>query len=138
MLETPSTSQQVIERLKQGTGVRTDSELARLLGISQQSVSNARSTGKVPDSWVRCTAERFGLNADWLFFGRGKAHAFIDAANQPEPQSYVHWGNLTVDVKDARILDLERQLAAAKEETLKVYRLLAGYFPDFSKIIQER
>ena len=139
MTNTMSTAHSILERLKQGTGARTDSEFARLLGISQQSVSNARNNERVPDSWVRCTAEQFNLSADWLFFGRGTMHVEAGptkiGAPTPDNVSRVSmpseglWGAVPEEAKDLRIRELEQQLAAAKEETLNVYRLLAQYYP---------
>lgn len=61
----------ILNRLREGMDARSDSELARKLGISQQSISSARTKDRVPDSWIRAAAERFGLSADWLLFGVG-------------------------------------------------------------------
>lgn len=65
------TPEDILKRLRQGTGARSDTELARLLGVSQQAVSNARKNAKVPDGWMPLAAQRFGLSTDWLFFGVG-------------------------------------------------------------------
>lgn len=61
----------VLSRMKEGVGARSDSELARLLGVTAQAVSKAKNTGKVPAAWVRDAAQRFELSTDWLFFARG-------------------------------------------------------------------
>lgn len=71
--ETPLYAKQMLERMKTGAGIRSDSELGRLLGVSQQAVYNARAGNKIPDSWVRRVAERCNLSADWLLFGMGSA-----------------------------------------------------------------
>lgn len=136
----------VLERLKQGTGARTDSELARLLGISQQSVSNARTHGKVPDSWVRCAAEQYNVNADWLFFGRGsvfvgpppagRAKLEAGAFRVSDPAS-AGWGCQADNGLGLRVTELEQQLAAAKEEALSAYRMLAQYIPILGKAMRD-
>ncbi len=61
---------EIIDRLRKATSATSDSELARLLGVSQQAVSSARK-GKVPDSWPRIALARFGISADWLYTGKG-------------------------------------------------------------------
>ncbi len=67
-------SGQVLNRLKAGAKAGSDTELAVMLGVTQQSVSSARSKGKVPDAWIRIAAERFNLSADWLLFGAGPTY----------------------------------------------------------------
>lgn len=61
----------IYERLLEASGTKTDSELARVLGISPQSVNGARERGSVPPAWVQSYAEISGVSSDWLFFGRG-------------------------------------------------------------------
>lgn len=60
-----------LQRLMQALGAQTDAELARALGITPQSVSGARKRGEVPPAWVQTCAASTGVNAHWLFFGRG-------------------------------------------------------------------
>lgn len=67
-----SGSGQVLDRLLQGAGLRRDSQLADLLGVTPQAVSQARRKGRVPDGWVLRLASRFGLSTDWIYFGRGR------------------------------------------------------------------
>ncbi len=70
-MKDPTGPDMILNRLREGMEAGSDSELARKLGISQQSISSARTKDRVPDSWVRVAAERFGLSADWLLFGVG-------------------------------------------------------------------
>ena len=63
--------QAVLVRLMQALDVGSDTELARALGITPQSVSGARKRGEIPPAWVQACAAQTGVNADWLFFGRG-------------------------------------------------------------------
>lgn len=62
----------VLNRLKLGTNATSDSELARKLGVSQQAIYNARNTNKLPDAWIRKSANNFNLSTDWLYFGVGE------------------------------------------------------------------
>ena len=64
-------SDMILNRMRQATGSESDSELAESLGISQQSVSNARTKKNIPPAWIRFVAEKFYMSADWLLFGTG-------------------------------------------------------------------
>lgn len=61
---------ETLDRLLQGAGLRRDSQLAELLGVSPQAVSQARRKGRIPDGWVLKVAAQFGLSTDWIFFGK--------------------------------------------------------------------
>ncbi|WP_446424165.1 LexA family transcriptional regulator [Mailhella sp.] len=73
-----------LDRLLRGAGLRRDSQLAEVLGVSPQAVSQARRKGRIPDGWVLKVAAQFGLSTDWIFFGRtpdGSAPAPAPAVN---------------------------------------------------------
>lgn len=63
----------MLDRLLQGAGVKRDAQLAELLGVTPQAVSQARRKGKIPDGWILKVASRFGLSTDWVFFGDRKS-----------------------------------------------------------------
>ena len=84
-LKNPTTPDLVLNRLRDGMDARSDSELARKLGISQQSISSARTKDRVPDSWIRAAAERFRLSADWLLFGVGGKYLPDEKTREPLP-----------------------------------------------------
>lgn len=65
-----SATPDTLDRLLQGAGLRRDSQLAELLGVSPQAVSQARRKGRIPDGWVLKVAAQFGLSTDWIFFGK--------------------------------------------------------------------
>lgn len=58
-------------RLLAATEAKSESDFARCIGITPQSVNGARKRGKVPPDWVQSVAEKTGVSSDWLFFGRG-------------------------------------------------------------------
>lgn len=74
-----SATPETLDRLLQGAGLRRDSQLAELLGVSPQAVSQARRKGRIPDGWVLKVAEKFGLSTDWIFFGREPRQGNADA-----------------------------------------------------------
>lgn len=60
------------KRIFKAAGVEKDTELARILEIKPPSVSGARKREQIPSGWVERIAEKFGVSADWLFFGIGQ------------------------------------------------------------------
>jgi len=60
---------QRIDRLKQAVEAQNDSDLAKKLGVSHQSVASARKRQQVPVGWVAEVAARYGISADWILFG---------------------------------------------------------------------
>lgn len=69
----------VFERLKVATGATSDQELAVKLGLSKQSIADARSRKTVPPAWIPKAAQLFGVSTDWLFFGTQAKGELIDA-----------------------------------------------------------
>lgn len=52
-------------------GIRNSSELAKVLGITPQAISNYKKRGEMPTSLVFKFAERYGVSVDWLLTGSG-------------------------------------------------------------------
>lgn len=61
----------VFGRLKEATGARTDTELAKLIGLRQSTISAAKSKKEIPPGWIIDIASKFGVSSDWLLFGSG-------------------------------------------------------------------
>lgn len=59
------------ERLLQSTNSKTDASLATALGISAQSVSQARAKEKIPAQWFIDISVKYGVSADWVLYGIG-------------------------------------------------------------------
>jgi phage repressor protein C with HTH and peptisase S24 domain len=64
----------------QAVGSKSDSDLARALGILPQSVAAARKRQQIPGGWVEQIAEKFNASADWLLFGVKEPLALTVAA----------------------------------------------------------
>ena len=75
-----SATPETLDRLLQGAGLRRDSQLAELLGVSPQAVSQARRKGRIPDGWVLKVAAQFGLSTDCIFFGREPGTGVVPAS----------------------------------------------------------
>lgn len=94
----------VMGRLLTASNSKNDSELARALGITPQSVSGARKRGEVPPAWIQSYAEKTGVCSDWLFFGRGPMH--LDEkppAPQPEASAPCDVDLILIPMVEARL-----------------------------------
>lgn len=58
-------------RIQLVTGCRTQSELAKFLGIRQSSVADAKKRGNIPSDWLLTLCRKLGVNPDWISTGEG-------------------------------------------------------------------
>lgn len=54
--------------------MKSESELARVLDIHPSSVGAAKKREQIPPGWIEKVAEHYGINAHWLFFGKGEKY----------------------------------------------------------------
>jgi hypothetical protein len=66
-----SNTEQIINRLKEVLGAKSDGQLAAYLGISRQNIGAARKREDVPTVWIYKVAQLAGCSMDWLSFGQG-------------------------------------------------------------------
>ena len=59
----------IIKRLLIATDSKNEASMANALGITSQAVYSAKNKGKIPHAWIFEAAERFGVSADWIYFG---------------------------------------------------------------------
>ena len=68
--------QDAYERILQSTGLRTQTDIAAMLGVKQSSISNAKRRNHIPDSWIltlfnKKGLNKKGLNPSWIRTGEG-------------------------------------------------------------------
>jgi phage repressor protein C with HTH and peptisase S24 domain len=59
------------ERVTAATQIRSQTELAAVLGINRSAITQAKKKGTIPANWVLGLSRKFGLNPDWLEKGIG-------------------------------------------------------------------
>ncbi len=101
-----------MSRLMQAAGAKNDSELARALGITPQSVGPARSRLQIPAAWVERISEISGNSSDWIFFGRGT----MCAGNTPNLQQNTPEKGDTTQTACPRCSTLEEELRIERRE----------------------
>ena len=126
----------IYERLLEASGSKNDSELARVLNISPQSVNGARKRGEVPPAWVQSYAEMSGVSSDWLFFGRGPKYS---GDVEETPLSSVNSQNICPNCntlgKKLEISEAERRDLTA--ENRKLYREKETLYKEKEELLRE-
>ena len=84
-LPSESDSNAILDRLLSGAGLHRDAQLAALLGVSPQAVSQARRKRKIPEGWIVKIAQQCGLSMDWLMFGKGDEPGTVSPGAQASP-----------------------------------------------------
>ena len=49
-----------------GLGIQSQTELARLLGVSNAAVGKAKQRNSFPDRWVSVISTRYGVTPEWI------------------------------------------------------------------------
>lgn len=70
---------ELIDRIFKVTGITSQSELAKELGINRSGITHARNKNKVPDKWIVKLYRRFGLNPVWIETGIGNVFMNSDS-----------------------------------------------------------
>lgn len=60
-----------LDRVYEAAGCRTQTELAKFLGMRQSSISDAKKRGKIPSDWLLTLWRKTGINPDWILTGHG-------------------------------------------------------------------
>ncbi len=69
----------IFRRFQLVSGTRTQAELAKVLGIRQSSISDAKKRNSVPAEWYLKFFEQSGVNPDWLKKGLGPTYLRTEA-----------------------------------------------------------
>lgn len=60
---------EVFLRIEAATGIKTMTELSRVVGSSQQYVSKKSREGNFPPEWAFKVAKKFKISTDWIMTG---------------------------------------------------------------------
>lgn len=78
---------EIMRRIYFVAGVRTQTELANVLGIRQSSISEAKKRRSVPSDWLISLLRRFHVNPDWILHGRG-AQFMRASSERPQERTF--------------------------------------------------
>lgn len=77
----------VYARMLFAAGVRTQTELAKLIGIRQGSISDAKRRGTIPMNWCVRLFDVCGVNVDWQRTGEGPVYDERKLEKMRDPDS---------------------------------------------------
>ena len=77
--------QDAYERILQSTGLRTQTDIAAMLGVKQSSISDAKRRNHIPDSWILTLFNKKGLNPSWIRTGEGPQYVAVTDTQPPTP-----------------------------------------------------
>ncbi|GFM33902.1 LexA family transcriptional regulator [Desulfovibrio subterraneus] len=78
-------------RLEKATSIKSQQDLATALGVNRSAITQAKRRDAVPSKWILALSRQFGLNPDWLEFGKGMPQrAKADAAATASPAHATH------------------------------------------------
>lgn len=78
---------EIYDRIREVTNAPTQVALAKVLGIRQSSISDAKRRGSIPPEWYLTLFDRFGLNPDWLKKGVGPMYLRTETGYEPSDDS---------------------------------------------------
>jgi phage repressor protein C with HTH and peptisase S24 domain len=70
----------ILRRVFEATGLESQNDLARALGLNRSAITQARKKGTVPEKWLLKLYRHFGLNPDWVAAGSGPV--FVGASQR--------------------------------------------------------
>lgn len=68
---------ELINRIMDATGIHSQADLAKELGINRSGITHARNKNRIPDNWIVRLYRRYRLNPQWIESGTGKV--FLDS-----------------------------------------------------------
>lgn len=69
----------LINRIMDATGIHSQADLAKELGINRSGITHARNKNRIPDNWIIRLYRRYKLNPEWIESGVGKV--FLHSEN---------------------------------------------------------
>lgn len=66
----------LLKKISHATGISSQAELAKELGINRSGITHARNKNDIPDKWIVKLYRRFKINPEWIDTGVGPT--FLD------------------------------------------------------------
>ena len=141
-----------LQRLKSVFQVKTDAELARHMGFTQQAIAAAKRKRKIPKTWLQKLAG-MGISPNFVMDGEGKQVRLFPAPDDPKwvpdlEQSIgmeVAVARKIVEIAKIRYLknwlpDRENMLAMHVNKVIlpDIIRLVVDYDEEFEKLIEKK
>lgn len=124
----------ILERLFLATKSKTDSALAIALGITAQSVSQAKKKQQIPAQWFIDVANTYGVSVDWLISGLGTMRSGEKEEGELRAQSTMNW---VAEHACTRCQKLESELEQERESGRKKDEVLFDFIKRIERYMEE-
>ncbi len=74
----------LIKRIAGATGIDSQNDLAKALGINRSGITHARNNNRIPDKWILKLYKEFGLNPRWVETGTDRI--FLDSKHSDDSE----------------------------------------------------
>jgi len=109
---------EIIERLLIATNSKNESDLAKSLNISSQSVSQAKKKNRIPAQWFTKISQNFEVTMDWLLSGH-------DPKNLVKNTDIANISNLKITIINLeKEIELLKEINTTQKETINSYKLV--------------
>ena len=112
----------ILDRAKNYLGIKTDTELASLLNLKQNTISSWRGRGYIDLISIIKLCD--GVNTDWLIYGEGRQH------EKPKPEFDVNNESRRLD---QMILETVKDMEIEKKRYIAEYVEREKFFWEFKK-----
>lgn len=120
---------EILSRIKELKGLKTDREVASFLGMTKTALSNHKTRGTIPYEKISTACELLGVYLDWLLTGESPKYRkkILTGERSGEEE----------DIKRSEADEAERKFREIKREVLKSSEpLLATHNQDKQEFIQ--
>lgn len=123
---------EILNRMKEVLGAKSDTGFAKMLGLRQSSVSSAKKREQIPPAWAIQVAEKTGASLDWLLLGKECAPEEGQGWNEgqerrtpiyndmvPQPEQAKGTGGINVPARDYKISELiQKTIEVLESDTI--------------------
>lgn len=85
----PNAFEMFYNRVCQALGIRSQQDLARMLGVNRSAITQAKQRDAVPDKWILKLTREYGLDPAWLEQGDGASRSPLFSV--PQTQQTQHF-----------------------------------------------
>ena len=125
--------QEIYDRIRHVTNASTQMELAKILGIRQSSISDAKRRGSIPSEWYMTLFDKLGLNPDWLKKGLGPIYLRTEMGYAPSDDSLTtplaeegnRYGGIIAHSVAVPVYSCETGYGSTAESTLKAESMIS-------------
>jgi hypothetical protein len=123
------TKHDILDRLKSALEIGTDTELAIIIGVKQNTISGWRKRGSIDHVKIIEICEKYNISLDWVIMGRGYAgQPRAPKSDTPVPDVLTAHRDIVAQFMDApRAMDANMRLLEIERADPVLFREICAY-----------